>query len=138
MGINWPQNEIQKLKKSLEILNWKDVNNNPKREFDKCFKSLKKIDNLRIPNGIPKKYAIYLRVDPFGNLIHKNAETRSICKMNVDHVFPHSYGGLTHIDNLWGIHWRANKNVKNNKLMQEFDKEEFQTGLNGRPILRAS
>ncbi|GLJ55852.1 hypothetical protein SUGI_1199280 [Cryptomeria japonica] len=55
------------------------------------------------------------RIDPYGNVLYKNADPASPLAWEVDHWFPHSRGGKTVISNLRLVQWQVNQR-KQNKL----------------------
>eukprot|EP01046_Picozoa_sp_COSAG06_P059453 COSAG06_NODE_12302_length_1397_cov_2.851310_1_plen_75_part_00 len=44
-------------------------------------------------------FTVEFRVDPFGNVMRLEADSRSVTGFQVDHIFPHSRGGLSDNDN---------------------------------------
>ncbi|KAH9317231.1 hypothetical protein KI387_019000, partial [Taxus chinensis] len=55
------------------------------------------------------------RIDPYGNVLYKNADPASPLAWEVDHWFPHSRGGKTVSSNLRLVQWQVNQR-KQNKL----------------------
>ncbi|KAI5066782.1 hypothetical protein GOP47_0017310 [Adiantum capillus-veneris] len=82
------------------------------------------LDHLGNAGFDPAKF----RVDPFGNVLHRNGDPSSPLAWTVDHWFPQSRGGKTMVDNLQLVQWQVAQ-FKGQKLEFLIPWWELQLGI---------
>lgn len=81
---------------------------------------------------IPSKYRDMFRVDMYQNVVSILASDGSLCKFDVDHVFPWCRGGRSVRSNFVACQHDANRRVKSDKLLQSLSANEMNCGLTPR------
>ncbi|XP_024363029.1 uncharacterized protein [Physcomitrium patens] len=69
----------------------------------------RQLDHLGNAGFDPEKF----RVDPYGNVVHWNADPSSPLAWDIDHWFPQSRGGKTELPNLRIVQWQAYARKRN-------------------------
>ncbi|CAG9462526.1 unnamed protein product [Pedinophyceae sp. YPF-701] len=98
--------------------------------IDFCWRELLR---LEVNDRIPPQWRKRFRCDPFGNVVSRYADNNSLCKFDVDHVFPWSRGGHSVKENFMAVQWAANRIVKRARILPANERDDFvermQTGL---------